>query len=103
MQEINHYLNGLLHSSIHGSSPNTGFFDEIKGLNSILEQLYTVMLPLCSLLIGVGRGIAGFAATRYLAVRIWMHIANAELIDFYPLFRPFALGFAVLIFPLLWP
>jgi conjugative transposon TraJ protein len=77
----------------------TGFSGEIKSLHSVLEQLYTDMLPLCSELIGVGRGIAGFAATWYIAARIWKHIANAEPIDFYPLFRPFVLGFAVLIFP----
>jgi conjugative transposon TraJ protein len=56
-------------------------------------------MPLCSRLIGVGRGIAGFAATWYIASRVWGHIARAEPVDFYPLFRPFVLGFAVLIFP----
>lgn len=76
-----------------------GFADEIKSLRQVLEQLYTDMLPLCSKLIGVGRGIAGFAATWYIASRVWRHIANAEPIDFYPLFRPFVLGFAVIIFP----
>lgn len=76
-----------------------GFADEIQSLHAVLEQLYTDMLPLCSKLIGVGRGIAGFAATWYIASRVWRHIANAEPIDFYPLFRPFVLGFAVLIFP----
>lgn len=78
---------------------NGGFADEIKSLHQVLEQLYTEMLPLCSKLIGVGRGIAGFAATWYIASRVWRHIANAEPIDFYPLFRPFVLGFAVIIFP----
>ena len=76
-----------------------GFAGEIKSLQQVLEQLYTDMLPLCSKLIGVGRGIAGFAATWYIASRVWRHIANAEPIDFYPLFRPFVLGFAVIIFP----
>ncbi|MEO6453270.1 MAG: conjugative transposon protein TraJ [Ginsengibacter sp.] len=76
-----------------------GFADEVKSLHKVLEQLYTDMLPLCSKLIGVGRGIAGFAATWYIASRVWRHIANAEPIDFYPLFRPFVLGFAVIIFP----
>ena len=76
-----------------------GFADDIKSLQQVLEQLYTEMLPLCSKLIGVGRGIAGFAATWYIASRVWRHIANAEPIDFYPLFRPFVLGFAVIIFP----
>ena len=77
----------------------TGFAGRIRSLHEVLEQLYDDMMPLCSRLIGVGRGIAGFAATWYIASRIWRHIANAEPIDFYPLFRPFVLGFAVLIFP----
>jgi len=76
-----------------------GFADEVKSLHTVLDKLYAEMLPLCSKLIGVGRGIAGFAATWYIASRVWRHIANAEPIDFYPLFRPFVLGFAVIIFP----
>src|SRR6476659_5611376 len=76
-----------------------GLANEIGGLQKVLEQLYEEMLPLCSQLIGVGRGIAGFAATWYIASRVWRHLANAEPIDFYPLFRPFVLGFAVFIFP----
>ena len=75
------------------------FADEVIGLQEVLAQLYNEMLPLCSKLIGVGRGIAGFAATWYIASRVWRHIANAEPIDFYPLFRPFVLGFAITIFP----
>ena len=55
-----------------------GFADEIKSLHQVLEQLYTDMLPLCSKLIGVGRGIAGFAATWYIASRVWRHIANTK-------------------------
>ena len=39
----------------------------VRGLHAVLDQLYTDMLPLCSQLIGVGRGIAGFAATWYIA------------------------------------
>src|ERR1700676_5317900 len=77
----------------------SGVAGDIKGLQSVLDTIYDQMLPLCSSLIGVGRGVAGFAATWYIAVRVWHHIANAEPIDFYPLFRPFVLGFAILIFP----
>lgn len=76
-----------------------GMANRIRSLHEVLEQLYDDMMPLCSRLIGVGRGIAGFAATWYIAARVWGHIARAEPIDFYPLFRPFVLGFAVLIFP----
>jgi conjugative transposon TraJ protein len=78
---------------------STGVGGEIKSLQQVLDQLYTAMLPLCSKLIGVGRGIAGFAAIWYIASRVWRHIANAEAIDFYPLFRPFVIGFAIVIFP----
>lgn len=77
----------------------TGLASDIKSFQTVLEQLYSEMLPLCSKLIGVGRGIGGFAATWYIASRVWRHIANAEPIDFYPLFRPFVLGFAIIIFP----
>ncbi len=73
--------------------------NEMNSLHGVLEQLYDEMMPLCSKLIGVGQGIAGFAATWYIASRVWRHIANAEPIDFYPLFRPFVLGFAIMIFP----
>src|SRR5262249_28103834 len=70
-----------------------------RSLNEVLDQLYDDMMPLCSTLIGVGQGIAGFAATWYIAARVWGHIARAEPVDFYPLFRPFVLGFCILIFP----
>ncbi len=73
--------------------------EEIHSMKSVLDGLYDDMMPLCSQLIGVGRGIAGFAATWYIASRIWGHISRAEPVDFYPLFRPFVMGFAVLIFP----
>jgi conjugative transposon TraJ protein len=76
-----------------------GVVQQMKGLHVVLDQLYNEMMPLCGKLIGVGQGIAGFAATWYIASRVWRHIANAEPIDFYPLFRPFVLGFAVMIFP----
>lgn len=76
-----------------------GFGPQIKGLHNVLDNLYSEMIPLCSRLINVGRGIAGFAAIWYIAHRVWRHLANAEPIDFYPLFRPFVLGFAILIFP----
>ena len=73
--------------------------NEMNSLHGVLDQLYDEMMPLCSKLRGVGQGIAGFAATWYIASRVWKHIANAEPVDFYPLFRPFVLGFAVMVFP----
>lgn len=88
-------VTGLLlpHLSLAQGTGETG------GLHSVLEQLYDEMLPLCSQLIGVGQGIAGFGALWYIASRIWKHLANAEPIDFYPLLRPFAIGLCILFFP----
>jgi conjugative transposon TraJ protein len=76
-----------------------GVADNIHSMQDVLANLYTEMMPLCSGLIGVGRGIAGFAALFYIASRVWKHLANAEPIDFYPLLRPFALGFCIAWFP----
>lgn len=72
---------------------------EIHSLQSVLDDLYGDMLPLCSKLIRVGRGLAGFAALWYICSRVWRHLANAEPIDFYPLLRPFAIGFCIIVFP----
>ena len=86
-------------ASLPGLVFGQGVAGEMKSLQVVLDQLYEEMMPLCSRLIGVGQGIAGFAATWYIAARVWGHIARAEPVDFYPLFRPFVIGFAVLIFP----
>src|SRR3954452_23148878 len=80
--------------SVGGESGN-----DLKSMQQVLDKLYAEMMPLCSELIGVGRGIAGFAATWYIAARVWRHISNAEPIDFYPLLRPFAISMSVLMFP----
>ncbi|GAB3008112.1 conjugative transposon protein TraJ [Niabella terrae] len=76
-----------------------GWAADLHGFHEVLDRLYQEMLPLCSKLIGVGRGIAGFAALWYIASRVWGHIARSESIDFYPLFRPFVIGFAIAVFP----
>lgn len=76
-----------------------GVAQDLHSLQGILNNLYTQMMPLCSGMIGVARGIAGFAALWYIAARVWKHLAAAETIDYYPLLRPFALGFCILVFP----
>lgn len=74
--------------------------ETLSGMQPVLDRVYTEMLPLCGRLIDVARGIAGFGALWYIASRVWRQIAAAEAIDFYPLLRPFALGMAVMMFPL---
>jgi conjugative transposon TraJ protein len=77
-----------------------GTASDIHSLQGILNNLYDQMMPLCSKMIDAGRGIAGFATLWYIAVRVWRHIAAAEPVDFYPLLRPFAIGFCILMFPM---
>jgi conjugative transposon TraJ protein len=76
-----------------------GLGDNMQSLHVVLDQLYDEMMPLCSNLLAVGQGIAGFGTIWYIASRVWRHIAAAEPIDFYPLFRPFVIGFCIMIFP----
>ena len=78
---------------------DSGIADDLHGLQSVLETLYNQMMPLCNGMIGVARGIAGFAALWYIGARVWKHIAAAEPVDIYPLQRPFAIGFCIVIFP----
>ena len=59
-----------------------GIADGLQSMQTTLDELYDQMMPMCSQLIGVGQGIAGFAATWYIAYRVWRHLANAEPIDF---------------------
>ena len=73
--------------------------NDIGGLQATLQQVYNTMIGKCSQLIGIGQAIAGFAALWYIASRVWKSIARAETIDIYPLFRPFVIGYAILIFP----
>ena len=71
----------------------------LTGMQSVLDNVYSEMLPLCSRLIAAARGIAGFGALWYISSRVWRQVAAAEPVDFYPLLRPFALGMAIILFP----
>lgn len=77
-----------------------GISDSLNGMQPVLEKVYQDMIPLCSKLIDVSRGLAGFGALWYIGSRVWRQIAVAEAVDFYPLLRPFALGMAILLFPM---
>ncbi|WP_179415561.1 conjugative transposon protein TraJ [Mucilaginibacter sp. E4BP6] len=78
---------------------DTGTSNSLYSLQGVLENLYSQMMPMCSSLIGVAQGIAGFAALWYIGARVWKHLAAAEPIDVYPLLRPFAIGCCIAIFP----
>jgi conjugative transposon TraJ protein len=57
------------------------------------------MMPLCSNMIGVAKGLAGLGALFYVAYRVWQALSRAEPIDVFPLLRPFAIGLCVMFFP----
>lgn len=90
---------GMLLPVISHGQTISGWATDLQGLHAVLDQLHSEMMPLCGELIGVGRGIAGFAALWYIAARVWGHLSRAESIDFYPLFKPFVIGFAIAVFP----
>ena len=54
---------------------------EFDNLHTILRSLYQEMMPLCSNMAGVAKGIAGLGALFYVAVRVWQSLARAEAID----------------------
>ena len=70
-------------------------------LHQLLGKLYQEMLPLCSDMIGVAKGLAGLGALFYVAYRVWQALSRAEPIDVFPLLRPFAVGLCILFFPTL--
>jgi len=72
---------------------------EFDNLHQILKNLYVEMMPLCSNMAGVAKGIAGLGALFYVASRVWQSLARTEPIDVYPLLRPFAIGLCIMFFP----
>lgn len=72
---------------------------EFDNLHALLRNLYTEMMPLCSDMAGVAKGIAGLGALFYVGMRVWQSLARAEPVDVYPMLRPFVIGFCILFFP----
>ena len=72
---------------------------DFENLHQILRNLYTEMMPLCSNMTGIAKGIAGLGALFYVASSVWQALSRAEPIDVYPMLRPFAIGLCILFFP----
>ncbi len=72
---------------------------DFQSLHEILRNLYNEMMPLCSQMTGVAKGLAGLGALFYVAAKVWQALARAEPIDVYPLLRPFAIGLCIMFFP----
>lgn len=74
---------------------------DFTNLHEMLRNLYDEMMPLASQMSSVARGIAGLGALFYIAMRVWQSLARAEPIDVYPMLRPFAIGLAIMFFPII--
>lgn len=72
---------------------------DFANLHELLRSTYEEMMPLCSEMTGIAKGIAGLGALFYIALRVWSSLSRAEPIDVFPLLRPFALGFCIMFFP----
>lgn len=72
---------------------------EFENLHQILRSLYEEMMPLCSEMAGVAKGIAALGALFYVAYRVWQSLSRAEAIDVFPMLRPFAVGLCIMFFP----
>lgn len=72
---------------------------DFASLHELLRSSYEEMMPLASEMSVIAKGIAGLGALFYIALRVWASLARAEPIDFFPLLRPFVLGFCIMFFP----
>ncbi|MDF2191370.1 conjugative transposon protein TraJ [Paraflavitalea sp. CAU 1676] len=70
----------------------------LENFHVVLDKVKRDMIPMASDLLGISQTIAAFGALWYIALRIYKHLAAAEPIDFYPLFRPFAICIAITLY-----
>ena len=50
---------------------------DFASLHDLLRSTYDEMMPLCSDMTGVAKGIAGLGALFYIALRVWASLARA--------------------------
>jgi conjugative transposon TraJ protein len=71
----------------------------IQELRKVLEDVKNDLVPRSYQLTDVARAIGAFGALWYIGYRVFKHIANAEPIDFFPLFKPFVLALLIGFYP----
>src|SRR5690625_1084276 len=72
---------------------------EFSNLHEVLRTLYDEMLPLSADMAGIAKGVAGLGALFYVDIKVWQALSQAETIDVYSLFRPFAICICIMFFP----
>lgn len=71
------------------------FAEFIADFNRIIAEVGATINQETVSLSGPARAIASLGAVFYIGYRVWKHIANAEAVDFFPLFRPFVLAILI--------
>ncbi|MDF2190506.1 conjugative transposon protein TraJ [Paraflavitalea sp. CAU 1676] len=74
--------------------------EEVTSFHKVLGNLYKNIIPLAGDLLQASIAIGGFGAIWYIGVRVWKHLAAAEPIDFFPLFRPFVITLVLSFYPI---
>lgn len=67
----------------------------IGDFNRIMDDVSRTLQGDTQSLQSGAKAIAGMGAVFFIGSRVWKHIANAEAVDFYPLFRPFVLAILI--------
>ena len=94
-----YYLLSLLFIGLIPSIAHAQTSSGMAQLHDVLDNVYNQMIPLAGNLVQLCQAIAGIGCIFYIGVRVWKHIARAEAIDFFPLFRPFVMTLLISIFP----
>jgi Bacteroides conjugative transposon TraJ protein len=75
------------------------FNGQLNKFQQVLDSLYKTMILLADDLIVITQAIGAFGTLWYIGVRVWKHLAAAEPIDFFPLFRPFVIILLISLYP----
>ena len=68
-------------------------------MQGVLDTVYNNLIANCGELTGVSSAIAGFGTLWYVAAHVWHDIAEARGVNLRPLYRPFLIGLAILLYP----
>ena len=68
-------------------------------MQGVLDTVYNNLIANCGELTGVSSAIAGFGTLWYVAAHIWGDIAEARGVNLRPLYRPFLIGLAIMLYP----
>lgn len=81
-----------------GTYVDYSFYQKFESMEQAVKTAFAEVLTGMGNLGDVTSSIAAIGATLYIGMRILGHLARAESVDVFPLFRPFVLGFLALNF-----